>query len=133
MDPVTATVVAAAALVAKGALESAGSEAGRSSWAGAARLVERVRTRFGDDTEATAVLDQVQLAPDDEAAVEALRRLIHSYVLRDPQFEADIKALVTEANALGGAGSRGTVNATVIKNATTFNEKVEFQGDLNIN
>jgi hypothetical protein len=132
MDPITATAAAAAALVARSALESAGGEAGRSSWAGAARLVERIRTRFGADGEATAALDGVRQNPDDEAALTSLRRLIHSYVLRDAQFEADLKALVTEADATG-ADSRGTVNATVIKNATTFNEKVDFQGGLNIN
>ncbi|WP_406446871.1 hypothetical protein OHB14_50250 [Streptomyces sp. NBC_01613] len=133
MDPITATAVAAAALVAKGALESAGGEAGRSSWAGAARLVERVRLRFGGDREATAALDRARQNPDDEATVDTLQQLIHSYVLRDPQFEADIKALVTEANAAKAVDGRGAVNATVIKNVTTFNEKVEFQGDLNIN
>lgn len=133
MDPVTATAVAAAALVAKGALESAAGEAGRSSWAGVTRLVGRIRARFGSDGEATAALAQAQENPGDEAAVDALRRLIHSYALRDAQFEADLQALVTEARAAGTTESRGTVNATVIKNATIFNEKVDFQGDLKIN
>jgi hypothetical protein len=132
MDPVTATAVAAAALVAKGALESAGGEAGRSSWAGLGRLVERLRNRFGGDDEATDALDRVRQNPDDEATVAQLQRLILSYALRDQQFEADIRALVEEAKAGGAADNRGSVNATVIKNVTTFNEKVEFQGGLNI-
>lgn len=133
MDPVTAAAVAAAALVAKGALESAGGEAGHSSWAGLTRLVERLRARFGGDSEATATLDRVRERPGDETAVAALGRLIHAYALRDQQFEADLRTLVTEANTAEAAGARATVSATVIKNVTNFNDKVDFQGDLNIN
>jgi len=132
MDPFTATALAAAALVAKGALESVGGEAGRSSWAGWGRLVERLRDRFGGDGEATEALERVRQNPEDEATVAQLQRLILAYALRDQQFEADITALVDEAKAAGAGDSRGSVNATVIKNATTFNEKVQFQGGLNI-
>ncbi|MFJ4801194.1 MULTISPECIES: hypothetical protein [Streptomyces] len=131
MDPITATAFAAAALVAKGALESAGGEAGRSSWTGFTRLTERLRARFGGDDEATAALDQVHRHPADETAVTTLQRFIHSYALHDSRFEADLGALVEEARA--ASGGRGHVNATVIKNATTFNEQVTFQGGLNIN
>ncbi|SCK53114.1 hypothetical protein YWIDRAFT_02971 [Streptomyces sp. SceaMP-e96] len=133
MEPITATALAAAALVAKGALESAGGEAGRSTWQGVTQLVERIRQRFGGDADATAALGIALDSPDDEQAVDALRRLVHAYMLRDPQFEADVTTLVHASVAAQASKGTGSVNAAVIKNATTFNEKVEFQGDFNIN
>ncbi|MGY5130890.1 hypothetical protein ACWGJW_00420 [Streptomyces nigrescens] len=132
MEPITATAVAAAALVAKGALESAGGEAGRSAWQGVTQLVERIKQRFGGDSDATAALGLALHSPDDEQAVDALRHLIHTYMLRDPQFGADVTRLVDASVSAQAAKGTGSVNAAVIKNATTFNEKVEFQGDFNI-
>ncbi|MEU3205980.1 hypothetical protein ABZ702_19300 [Streptomyces cyaneofuscatus] len=130
MDPITAAAVAGVALVVKGALESAGEEAGRSGWSGGARLVERLRSRFRGDSEAEGALDRVQQSPADEGAQEQLQRLLLAHMLRDRAFEADVRRSIDEAVA-SGVG-RAQVNAAVIKNSQVFNEKVEIKGDWNI-
>lgn len=130
MDPITAVAVAGVALVVKGALETTGQEAGRAGWGGGARLVERLRARFRSDTDAAGALDRVQQRPGDTAAQEELTRLLLAHMLRDRDFEAEIRSSVDDAVA--AQGGRSQVNAAVIKNAQVFNEKVEVQGDWNI-
>lgn len=130
MDPITAVAVAGVALVVKGALETTGQEAGRVGWSGGVRLVERLRARFRGDTEAEEALEQVQQSPGDTTAQEELQRMLLAYMLRDRDFEAEIRQTVDEAVA--ARGGQGQVNAAVIKNAQVFNEKVEVQGDWNI-
>ncbi|MEU3742705.1 hypothetical protein AB0E78_37345 [Streptomyces sp. NPDC032198] len=130
MDPLTAAAAAGVALVVKGMAESAAQEAGRSGWNGGARLVERIRARFRGDTDAEGALDQVQRQPDDESAQEQLQRVLLAHMLRDRDFEADVRRMVDEAVAAQGGGAQ--VNAALIKNAQVFNQKVEIQGDWNI-
>ncbi|WP_431041656.1 hypothetical protein ACQUSR_06870 [Streptomyces sp. P1-3] len=130
MDPITAAAAAGVALVVKGALESAGQEAGRSGWSGGAQLIERIRTRFRGDGDAEGALDRVQRSPEDDDARELLQRMLHAHMLRDHDFESDVRRLVDEAVA--ARGGQAQVNAAVIKNAQVFNEKVEIQGDWNI-
>ncbi|MFD5698584.1 hypothetical protein [Streptomyces lasiicapitis] len=131
MDPITAVAAASVALVAKGALESAGQEAGRSGWNGGARLIERIRSRFRGDSEAEGALDRVTNAPGDEDAQQGLERMLTAHMLRDQPFEIDIRRFVDDAVAAQGRGA-AQVNAAVIKNAQVFNEKVEVRGDWNV-
>ncbi|GGP00210.1 hypothetical protein [Wenjunlia tyrosinilytica] len=133
MDPITATAIAAAAIAAKGALESAGGEAGRASWAGASSLVERIRRRFGGDSEAERALEEAQQHPADETAVAGLQQMVHAYMLRDPAFQRDLRRMVDAAVAAQSTGGRGNVNAAVIKTVQVNHGKVEVQGDLNFN
>jgi hypothetical protein len=128
MDPVTAVAAAGVALVVKGALETAGQEAGRSGWAGGARLVERIRARFRGDADAEGALDRVTDAPDDEGARRELERRLAAHMLLDEHFEAEIRRLVDEAVAAQGR-SGPQISAALIKNAQVFNGKVEVQGD----
>ncbi|MGI5199733.1 hypothetical protein ACQEVY_39885 [Streptomyces sp. CA-288835] len=128
MDPVTAAAAAGVALVVKGALESAGQEAGRVGWSGGARLVERIRARFRGDADAEQALDRVTGAPDDESAHQTLERLLAAHMLLDPEFEAEIRRLVDEAVAAQGKDG-AQITAALIKNAHVFNGKVEVQGD----
>lgn len=128
MEPITAVAIVGVSLVAKGALESAGQEAGRSGWAGGARLLERLQARFRGDGDAEGALDRVQRSPDDDDAQEQLMRILLTYMLRDPSFEADVRRLVKKAEA-GQGGAQ--VRAAYIKNAQVFNEKVEIKGDWN--
>ncbi|MFI9239946.1 hypothetical protein [Streptomyces sp. NPDC053079] len=130
MDPVTAVAAAGVALMAKGALESVGQEAGRSGWGGGARLVERIRARFRGDTDAQNALDRLTRTPSDEAAQQELERVIAAHMLRDRSFEDEMRRLVDQAVSAQGRGAQ--VNAAMIKNAQVFNEKVEVQGDWNI-
>ncbi|GGN73329.1 hypothetical protein GCM10011579_051390 [Streptomyces albiflavescens] len=130
MDPITAAAAAGVALVVKGVLESAAQEAGRSGWSGGARIIERVRARFRDDTAAEGALERVEQSPEDEAAQAQLQRTLLAHMLRDPDFEADIRRIVDETVA--AQGGKAQVNAALIKNAQVFNEKVEIQGDWNI-
>lgn len=130
MDPVTAVAAAGVALVVKGALESAGQEAGRSGWNGGARLIERIRARFRGDSAAEATLVEVTRAPDDESAQSALERFIAAHMLLDRSFEDEMRRTVDEAVAAQGRGAQ--VNAALIKNSQVFNEKVEIKGDWNI-
>ncbi|MFE0191973.1 hypothetical protein [Streptomyces sp. NPDC058989] len=130
MDPVTAVAAAGVALVVKGALESAGQEAGRSGWNGGARLIERIRTRFRGDSAAEAALVEVTRAPDDESAQQALERTLAAHMLLDRGFEDEVRRMVDEAVAAQGKGAQ--VNAALIKNSQVFNEKVEIKGDWNI-
>ncbi|MEU8887596.1 hypothetical protein [Streptomyces sp. NPDC048442] len=131
MDPITAAAAAGVALLVKGMLESAGQEAGRSGWAGGTRLAERIRARFRGDNAAEDALVHVQQSPDDEDAQEQLRRMLQVHMLRDHEFETDVRRLVDEAVAARG-GDGAQVNAALIKNAQVFNEKVEIKGDWNI-
>ncbi|ANP53696.1 hypothetical protein [Streptomyces griseochromogenes] len=128
MDPVTAVAAAGVALVVKGALETAGQEAGRSGWAGGARLVERIRARFRGNAEAENALDLVAGSPDDEGAQQALERQLAAHMLLDPNFETEVRRLVDEAVAAQGR-SGAQISAALIKNAQVFNGKVEVQGD----
>ncbi|MCS0600718.1 hypothetical protein NX794_05660 [Streptomyces sp. LP11] len=128
MDPVTAVAAAGVALVVKGALESAGQEAGRSGWAGGARLIERLRVRFRGDTTAEHALERVAGTPDDEAAQQALQRQLAAHMLLDPDFETEMRRLVDEAVAAQGR-SGAQISAALVKNAQVFNGKVEVQGN----
>lgn len=128
MDPVTAVAAAGVALVVKGALETAGQEAGRSGWSGGARLVERIRARFGGNADAEDALDRVTRSPDDESAHEDLERQLAAHMLLDPGFETEIRRLVDEAVAAQGRGG-AQISAALIKNAQVFNGKVDVQGD----
>lgn len=128
MDPVTAVAAAGVALVVKGALESAGQEAGRSGWSGGARLVERIRARFRGNEEAENALDRVTEVPDDESAHEGLERQLAAHMLLDPGFEADVRGMVDEAFSVMGRND-AQINAALIKYAQVFNAKVEVHGD----
>ena len=130
MDPVTAVATAGVALVVKGALESAGQEAGRSGWNGGLRLIERIRARFRGDSTAEAALVEVTRVPEDENAQQALERVLAAHMLLDRDFEDEMRRMVDEAVAAQGGGTQ--VNAAVIKNSQVFNEKVEIQGDWNV-
>ncbi|MCX5229379.1 hypothetical protein ABZY16_36780 [Streptomyces sp. NPDC006553] len=131
MDPLTAIAAAGVALVVKGALEATGQEAGRSGWTGGARLVARIRERFRGDGDAEAALERVTDAPDDETGRHDLERMLQAHMLRDRDFESDIRQLVDEAVAASGRGGP-QVSAALIKNAQIFNEKVEIKGDWNV-
>ncbi|MFJ4340863.1 hypothetical protein [Streptomyces sp. NPDC088915] len=131
MDPLTAIAAAGVALVVKGALEATGQEAGRSGWTGGARLVARIRERFRGDADAETALERVADAPDDEDRQRDLERMLTAHMLRDRQFESDIRQMVDEAVVAGGRGGP-QVSAALIKNAQVFNEKVEIQGDWNV-
>ncbi|WP_433918209.1 hypothetical protein OIE50_10500 [Streptomyces canus] len=128
MDPVTAVAAAGVALVVKGALETAGQEAGRSGWAGGARLMERIRARFRGNADAEGALDRVTGSPDDENAQQELQRQLAAHMLLDSGFETEIRRLVDEAVAAQGR-SGAQISAALIKNAQVFNGKVEVQGD----
>jgi hypothetical protein len=128
MDPVTAVAAAGVALVVKGALETAGQEAGRSGWAGGARLMERIRARFRGNADAEGALDRVAGTPDDENAQQELERQLAAHMLLDSGFETEIRRLVDEAVAAQGR-SGAQISAALIKNAQVFNGKVEVQGD----
>ncbi|MEU0212280.1 hypothetical protein [Streptomyces canus] len=128
MDPVTAVAAAGVALVVKGALETAGQEAGRSGWAGGARLMDRIRARFRGNTDAEGALDRVTDSPDDENAQQELERQLAAHMLLDSGFETEIRRLVDEAVAAQGR-SGAQISAALIKNAQVFNGKVEVQGD----
>ncbi|RMI41440.1 hypothetical protein [Streptomyces triticirhizae] len=130
MEPITAIAIAGVGLVAKGALESAGEEAGRAGWGGGERLLTRLRARFRGDAEAEAALGRVQRAPEDEQARETLQRMLLTHLTRDPDFAAEVRELVREAGQVERLG--GQVNAVSIKNAQVFNEKVEIKGSWNI-
>ncbi|MGW0538068.1 hypothetical protein [Streptomyces sp. NPDC003032] len=130
MDPVTAVAAAGVALVVKGALESAGQEAGRSGWNGGARLIERIRARFRGDSAAETALVEVTRAPDDESAQQTLERVLAAHMLLDRGFENEMRRMVDEAVTAQGRGAQ--VNAALIKNSQVFNEKVEIKGDWNI-
>lgn len=132
MDPITAVAAAGVALVVKGALEATGQEAGRSGWSGGARLVERIRARFRGDSEAETALERVADAPDDESGRQELERMLAAHMLRDRQFEDDLRRMVDEAVAAGGGPGGPQVSAALIKNAQVFNEKVEIKGDWNV-
>ncbi|MFF0085797.1 hypothetical protein ACFYR1_39775 [Streptomyces canus] len=128
MDPVTAVAAAGVALVVKGALETAGQEAGRSGWAGGARLMERIRARFRGNADAEGALDRVTGSPDDENAQQELERQLAAHMLLDSGFETEMRRLVDEAVAAQGR-SGAQISAALIKNAQVFNGKVEVQGD----
>ncbi|MFF9804950.1 hypothetical protein ACF1G5_07430 [Streptomyces coeruleorubidus] len=128
MDPVTAVAAAGVALVVKGALETAGQEAGRSGWTGGARLMERIRARFRGNAQAQGALDRVTTTPEDESAQQDLERQLAAQMLLDEGFETEIRRLVDEAVAAQGR-SGAQISAALIKNAQVFNGKVEVQGD----
>jgi hypothetical protein len=131
VDPITATGLAAAAIAAGAALESAGDEAGRASWRGASDVLARIQRRFAGDGPAERTLEAARLAPDDDAAVDALARAVSGYLRRDGEFAEAIRERL--ATAAGEAGVQSLVRAAYIRNVQVNRQPVTVQGDLNFN
>ncbi|MFG2842829.1 hypothetical protein ACGF12_06585 [Kitasatospora sp. NPDC048296] len=129
MDPISTAALAGATLAASAALQSVGDEAGRSSWAVASRLAERIRQRFAGNREAEGVLAQACEHPDNEAAVGDLHRVLYAYMLQDSEFAQEVRRLIDES--VRSAGGAGGVHAAVIKNVQVNQGKVVVRGDLN--
>jgi len=131
VDPITATGLAAAALAARAALESAGDEAGRASWHGASGMLARIQRRFAGDRPAEQALEAARLAPDDEAALAALGQAVRGYLLRDTEFARAIHEDL--AGAPGIAAMPPVVQAAYIRNLQVNQQPVTVKGDLNFN
>ncbi|MFE5831631.1 hypothetical protein ACFQ8W_15440 [Streptomyces sp. NPDC056508] len=89
---VEAVALAAAALVAEGAL----GEAGRATWEGLARMTSLLRSRLPGQ-QAEVALSAVESRPRDEAAQQVLSDRIITAMSVDEDFRAQVEALVSEA------------------------------------
>jgi hypothetical protein len=69
-------------------------------------LIRLVRSRFAGDKAAAAALDAAQAAPQDQAAIEELARVL------DAGFAAQLRALWPELRAELSAGEGETVNSS---------------------
>ncbi|GAB3698330.1 hypothetical protein [Nocardiopsis oceani] len=129
MEPVLATATAAVALLSGAALKSLGTKAGADSWKAVKSLFELVKSRFSGDPEAEKSLAVLGDEPQEEAAQESLQRMLAAYMLRDQEFQEELNRLVNEAAPR--SHGHGDVNASVVKNAHVFNDRVEISGDWN--
>ena len=87
MDP-NVVAVAAASLLATKLGEGFAGEAGKSAWDAAKRISGLVRSKFADDSEATAALEDLQAGPPDQSRIQAVA---------DEMFCAELEALVIVA------------------------------------
>ncbi len=131
MEPVFAAASAAVALVVQTAAKAVGEKSANASWSAAKSLVERIRDRFGGDREAEGALRAVESEPQEPRAQESLQRMVTAYMLRDQGFCDELVDLVERARASSPGGA--AIQASVIKNANVFNDKVEISGDWNLN
>jgi len=100
MDPLAVT---AAAMVAA-ALASVGEQVGRGAWALVGRAVDLVRTRLPDIAPGGRALPALERAPDDQASLKALAAAVELAIAVDPDFRAELTALLEEARRDPGSG-----------------------------
>jgi hypothetical protein len=99
IDPVS---MAAASLLAMKALESAATEAGKTSWKGLERLAGVVKEKFRQsDQEGQAALTMVETRPNDKARVELLAQVLHDRAAGDSRFASVLNDIVNEARMEG--------------------------------
>ena len=96
MDP-NVVAVAAASLLATKLGEGFAGEAGKSAWDAAKRISGLVRSKFADDSEATAALEDLQAGPPDQSRIQAVAEALHGHAERDEMFCAELEALVIVA------------------------------------
>jgi|SRR5580658_692539 hypothetical protein len=75
-------------------------------------LIRLVRSRFAGDKAAAAALDAAQAAPQDQAAIEELARVLERASAADAGFAAQLRALWPELRAELSAGEGETVNSS---------------------
>lgn len=90
---VEAIALAAAALVAEGAL----GEAGRAAWEGMGRMMSLLRSRLSGSPQAELALSAVESDPRDEVAQQMLGDRILAAMSSDGEFRARLEAIVNEA------------------------------------
>jgi hypothetical protein len=101
MDPITIAASAAALFgpfLRKAAEEFAG-EAGKSAWAGAKSLWQKLRSNFHDDPVATHTLDRFAHEPD--AQGEAFRDVIAKRLALDPALARELSVILDTVKRSG--------------------------------
>lgn len=131
MEPVFAAASAVVALVVQSAAKNIGEESGKASWGAAKSVVERIQKRFRGDREAEDSLRDIEGMPKKPEVQDSLQRLLVAYMLRDQKFHDELVELVERAGEASFGGA--SIQASVIKNANVFNDKVEIAGDWNLN
>lgn len=126
---VFAAASAAVVLVVQTAARTLGQKSGNASWSAMKSVVERIRARFGGDEEAQDALTAVEDSPQETKAQEDLERMLAAYMLRDQEFRDELIEIIEQAKKSSDGGA--AIQASVIKNANVFNEKVEISGDWN--
>lgn len=136
MEPVSAAALAALILASRGGAEELGREAGRSAWAGLAKLRTLVGRKFQGDAHAKQALVLAEQRPQDQQAIARLQETLEAYEARDQDFANELRRLVDEARRRPEyqPGSQFLANYGVVGKMTVFNAPVEIQhGDFNIN
>jgi hypothetical protein len=134
MEPISTAALAALILVSKSGTDELGKEAGRSTWAGLARLGQLVRGKIGDNGRATLAVAAAR--PHDEQAIARLRDEIEKCSATDPAFALELQHLVDQARMRPEyqPGSPLLANYGTIGKVTVFNEAIRLErGDFNIN
>jgi hypothetical protein len=83
---------ASAVLLAQGFL----SEAGSSAWQGVARLLDVVRSRLNGNVRAQTSLQDLELAPHNQRAVNSLTSWIAAFMRDDPDFLEEVTRIIRE-------------------------------------
>jgi hypothetical protein len=96
MDPATLALTAAA-LVAKKALETVSSEAGKTGWQALGRIAHTIRGWFAGDREATETLDRLEAKPESQARAAELAEVLTPRLEADSRLVAELTRLVEEA------------------------------------
>ncbi|MFF8767764.1 hypothetical protein ACF07Q_24880 [Nocardiopsis dassonvillei] len=129
MELAFAAASAAVALVVQTAAQTIGEKSGNASWDAAKSVVERIRSRFAGDREAEGTLAAIENHPEEEGNQESLQRMLAAYMLRDQQFRDELIEMTEKAGRTSSGGA--AIQASMIKNANVFNEKVQISGDWN--
>jgi len=121
VEPITLGVVVAA-LAAK-ALERAEDAAVDEAAGVVRRIVDALRSRFGDsgDDEGATALDRLADAPDSPARMRALAELVDRRADRSPALRDELDALAKEARRAG-------VDVDSISQAAIGNQNVQIAG-----
>jgi MoxR-like ATPase len=96
MTGIEPMAVAVAALIAKQAAESLGSETGKSTWTAVTRLATLVRRKLSSSPSGTIALNRLDAAPQDQAAIEALAEAVREHSREDIAFHEELVRFLAE-------------------------------------
>lgn len=127
MDPAT-LALAAAMLVAKKALESAGDHAGQAGWGVLSRVSNRLRSWFtaAGDTDALTALEVVEAAPDSRHAITRLADRIEQQARTDPDGTDELRALIEDLDADAGPPVVNFMNR--VRDEASVGRIIQIQG-----
>lgn len=130
MEPAQTAAAVVAILAAKSGVEAVGTEMGRDTWRCVTRVIELIRTRFQDDTDADLALEAIMTDGDHTDADTVLAGHLRRYLMTDADFRRELETLVAQVGSRVNQPGGLTISADTVK--AVFTDRVEIHGDFTI-